>query len=115
MLTRIACVAAVCWSSSGLADTVTLRQPISTQSIETSDIAVVVYYTERSPYFRVVATYVRAEAPKQARRVRVALTDGDAVLVAVPGASGARIGFKRVGGSIIVSTRTEQQIAMVVK
>ena len=84
-------------------NSVTLEAPLAGATLSSKEIAMSVYFTEtKSGAFEVVATYLGA-TEDQARRIVMALSDGDNLQFGLPGHKGKLYQFVRNGDAVTVS------------
>ena len=84
------------------ADEIALTQPTQAASVHEGGVDMVVYYTDQTSHFEVVATYLPGDAD-QPRRMRMGLTDGDRVSFALPGRPSTIYTFARSEEVVTVS------------
>jgi hypothetical protein len=82
---------------------IALSQPIQAASLHDKGVDMVVYYTDETSHFEVVATYVTAPAAEP-RRMRMGLTDGDSVRFALPGQPSTVYTFARAEETVTVTS-----------
>ena len=88
-----------------------LSKPIQGASLHDGGIDMVVYYTDHSTHFEVVATYVENDHPDHPSRLRMRMQDGDDVTFSLSGLTETRYAFARNGEIVRVTSITDPRYA----
>ncbi len=97
--TLLACISGI----AAQADQINLTAPMQGASLHEGGVDMAVYFLDQKDVFEVVATYVDTTEPYDPARLRMGLTDGDAVHFSLPGLRHVFYTFERTGDSIRVS------------
>ena len=108
MLTRILAAILALGAGTATADQITLTKAMQAASLHEGGIDMVVYYLEEADHYQVVATYAPKSDTFEPARMRMGLTDGDAVRFGVPGEPQVIYSFARAGRTITVSADLTQ-------
>lgn len=94
--------------STARADAIRLESAHAAASLHDGGVDMVVYYREHPDHFEVVATYMPHVGPYDPHRLRMGLSDGDAVSFGLPGYISTLYRFSRSGNVVaVVATVTD--------
>ncbi len=97
-------------TTAAAAETISLKVPMQAASLHEGGVDMVVYFLEHVDHFVVVATYSDSKVSYDPVRMKMALTDGDAVNFALPGLPQLAYGFSRTDDQVQVTAEFTDQI-----